>query len=408
MLKINRKDFPILKRKINGHDLVYLDNAATSQKPIQMVKALSDFYLNHNANIHRGIHTLSEEATTMYENARRNIANFIGAVSPEEIVFTKGTTESLNRVAIGWGLKNLHEGDVVLLTDIEHHSNLVPWQEEARIVGAKLAFVESNANGEITPEMFKSKLNELAGKVKVVALTHASNVLGTILNVKEISKLAHEAGAIVVVDGAQAVPSMIVNVQSLGCDFYAFSGHKMLGPTGVGVLWGKKELLEKMEPYEFGGGMIDVVTYENSTFAPLPDKFEAGTPNVADVIGLSAAIDYLKNLGMGNIRQHEIEITSYALKKLGQIKSLKILGPKDADERTGLVAFTLEGIHSHDIASVLNSEGIAVRSGHHCNMPLYKKLGIASSTRASFYIYNTKKDIDKLVDGLKKAIKLLS
>ncbi|EKE00132.1 MAG: hypothetical protein ACD_22C00088G0001, partial [uncultured bacterium] len=327
---------------------------------------------------------------------------------PEEIVFTKGTTESLNRVAIGWGLKNLHEGDVVLLTDIEHHSNLVPWQEEARIVGAKLAFVESNANGEITPEMFKSKLNELAGKVKVVALTHASNVLGTILNVKEISKLAHEAGAIVVVDGAQAVPSMIVNVQSLGCDFYAFSGHKMLGPTGVGVLWGKKELLEKMEPYEFGGGMIDVVTYENSTFAPLPDKFEAGTPNVADVIGLSAAIDYLKNLGMGNIRQHEIEITSYALKKLGQIKSLKILGPKDADERTGLVAFTLEGIHSHDIASVLNSEGIAVRSGHHCNMPLYKKLGIASSTRASFYIYNTKKDIDKLVDGLKKAIKLLS
>jgi cysteine desulfurase / selenocysteine lyase len=400
-----KKDFPILKRKIGVNDLVYLDNAATAQKPQAVIDALVDYYSNHNANVHRGLHTLSEEATEMYEEARKAVADFIGAAHPEEIIFTKGATESLNRVAIGWALKNLKKDDEIVVTDFEHHSNLIPWQEEARMIGAKVIVLDSDKNGEISLDDLKQKLS--GGKVKLVAIAHASNVLGTILPVKEISKLAHEHGALVCVDGAQAIPHLKVNVQSLGCDFYAFSGHKMLGPMGIGILWARKDLLEQMEPYEFGGGMIDVVSYTDATWAQMPEKFEAGTPGVADAIGLHAAIDYLKTIGMENIRQHEIDLNKYALEKLGDIKQVHILGPLDPQKRTGLVTFWVDKVHAHDVASVLNSMGVAVRSGHHCTMPLHKKLGLAATTRASYYLYNTKEDIDKLVEGVNKAIKIL-
>ncbi len=398
-------DFPILKRKLDDNKLVYLDNAATSQKPGQVIDAITDFYSNHNANVHRGIHTLSEEATEMYENARKRVADFIGASRPEEVIFTKGTTESLNRVAISWGLQNLKEGDVVLITDFEHHSNLIPWQEEARMVGAKVEYLESDQNGEISLEQFKEKLHD---RVKLISIVHASNVLGTILPVKEMCKLAREKNIKVCIDGAQAVPHMKVNVQSIGCDFYAFSGHKMLAPTGIGVLWAKKEILETLEPYEFGGGMISEVTYEKSTWAEIPEKFEAGTPNIEGAIGLGAAIDYLQNIGMDNIRNHEVELNKYALESLGKIKGVRIIGPLDPEKRTGLVSFTVEGVHSHDVAAVLNSIGVAVRSGHHCVMPFHKKLGLPATTRASWYLYNQKEDIDKLVEGINKAIEILS
>jgi len=402
-----RKDFPILKRKINGNPLVYFDNAATSQKPQQVIDSLSEYYSNHNANIHRGLHTLSEEATEMYEEAREKVARFIGARYPEEIIFTKGTTESLNRVAVSWALAKLKKDDLILLTDFEHHSNMIPWQEKAKVIGAKVDYFESDENGEITLAEVKKKFDIYAGKVRLISITHASNVLGTIVPVKEICKLAHEKNILVCVDGAQSIPHVKVNVQSLGCDFYAFSAHKMLGPMGVGVLWVRKELLEKMEPYEFGGGMIDEVTYEKATWSELPLKFEAGTPNVADVIGLGSAIDYLESIGMEKIREHEIELNKYALEKLTKISGLEIIGPKEAEKRTGLISFIMKNIHAHDIASVLNGYGIAVRSGHHCAMPYHVKHGFSATTRVSFYLYNTKEEIDKLEDALKKAVKIL-
>jgi cysteine desulfurase/selenocysteine lyase len=399
-----KQDFPILKRKINGSDLVYLDNAATSQKPKAVIDAISDYYSNHNANIHRGIHTLSEEATQLYESARKKVADFIGARHPEEIIFTKGTTESINRVAISWALANLHASDEILVTNLEHHSNLVPWQEEARQLGAKLTFVSVDENGELPLAKFKEAIT---AKTKLVAIAHASNVAGTILPVKEICKLAHAVGAVVCVDGAQAVPHMAVNVFDLGCDFYAFSGHKMLAPTGVGVLYVRKEILDKLEPYEFGGGMIDDVTMEKATWAEAPDKFEAGTPNIEGVIGLGMAIDYLKNIGMAEIRKHEISLNSYALSELEKIPEVKIVGPKDPEKRAGLMAFTVDGIHAHDMASVLNSMGVAVRSGYHCAIPLHKQLNITATTRASYYLYNDTSDVDKLIEGIHKALKLL-
>ena len=399
-----KKDFPILSRKMNGNDLVYLDNAATSQKPKQVIDAIVDYYSNHNANVHRGIHTLSEEATLLYEGARKKVVEFIGAAHSEEVIFTKSATESLNRVAISWGLANLKKGDVVLLTNFEHHSNLVPWQEEAKQVGAELDFINVGVDGEITKEEVKKKLTK---NVKLVAIAHASNVLGTIVPVKEICKIAHEVGALVSVDGAQAIPHMKVNVQSLGCDFYSFSAHKMLGPMGIGVLWARKEILEKLEPYEYGGGMIDTVGLHKSTWAEIPVKFEAGTPNVEGAVGLASAIDYLQKIGMGNIREHEIELNKYTLEKLGEIREVAIIGPQDPKRRTGLVSFTVKGIHSHDVAAVLNSMGIAVRSGHHCAMPLHKTLGIPSTIRASYYLYNSKEDTDKLVAGVKKAVEML-
>lgn len=399
-----KKDFPIFSRKVNGHELVYLDSAATSQKPQSVIDAISDYYSKHNANVHRGIHTLSEESTELYEASRKKVAKFIGASTPEEIIFTKGATESLNRVAISWGLQNLKKGDVVLLTDLEHHSNLVPWQEETKVAGAKIEFLKSDRNGEISLEQLKSRLSR---EVKLVSLAHSSNVLGTILPVKEMCKLAHGAGALVCVDGAQAVPHLLVNVQSLGCDFYAFSAHKMLGPTGIGVLWARKEILENLEPYEFGGGMINEVSYTKATWAKIPERFEAGTPNIADAIGFGAAIDYLESVGMENIRKHEVELNKYTFEALGKIEGLEILGPKEPGKRTGLVSFTVKGIHPHDIAAVLDQSGIAVRSGHHCAMPLHNKLGVSASTRASYYLYNSKEDIDKLAEGIKRAIQIL-
>ncbi|MCL5003966.1 MAG: cysteine desulfurase [Patescibacteria group bacterium] len=400
-----REDFPILKRKINGHDLVYLDNAATSQKPKAVIEAVADFYENHNANVHRGVHTLSEEATQMYEEARVRVAKFINARLPSEIIFVRNSTEALNLIVWSRGKAHLKKGDEILLSEMEHHSNLVPWQLLAKEVGAVLKFISFDENGELEISNLKS---QFSNRTKVVSVVHVSNSLGTINPIKEMTKLAHEVGAIVVVDAAQSVPHMKVDVQSLGCDFLAFSGHKMLGPMGIGVLYGRQELLEVMPPFLSGGDMIRSVTINDATWNEVPYKFEAGTPNVAGAVGLSAAIGYLANLGMDNVRQHEIKLTDYALKKLSVIPGLKVLGPLDAQKRGGVIAFTLKGTHPHDLASVLDGEGIAVRSGHHCTMPVHLRLGIPASTRASFYIYNTKEEVDKLVDGLEKAKRLLT
>lgn len=394
-----KKDFPILSRKINDAPLVYLDNAATSQKPDQVIDTISDFYKHHNANVHRGVHTLSEESTKMYEEARKMVADFIGAASAEEIIFTSGTTDSLNTVAFGWGLANLGHGDKVLVVESEHHSALVPWQVVCKMAGAELVSVGVNSDGELDLKEIEDKLSG----TKIISLSHASNVLGTVFPIKEISRLAKKAGALVCVDGAQAAPHFPVNIQSLGCDFYSFSGHKMLAPTGIGVLWIRKELQDKMNPFKFGGGMINEVSIQESTWATGPEKFEAGTPNVEGVIGLGAAINYLNRLGMENVRAHDLELTKYTLEALAKVPGLTILGPKNPENRTSLVSFTISGMHPHDIATILNNDGIAVRSGHHCAMPLHKKLAISASTRASFYIYNSTDDIDALVKGLERA-----
>ncbi|MFZ5424274.1 MAG: cysteine desulfurase [Patescibacteria group bacterium] len=402
-----KKDFPILSRKVGDYSLVYLDNAATSQKPVQVVEAISDYYLNHNANVHRGIHMLSEEATDMYEYSRTTVAQFINANKDSEVVFTSGTTEGLNLVAYGWGMLNVFEDDVILISGIEHHSNLVPWQQVAKAAKAKLEVIPFDITGTLLLEDIKNFLDLYENKVKAIVISHASNVLGTITPIKDIKKLVSNYNTKVIVDGAQAIPHMPVNVQNLGCDFYAFSGHKMLGPTGIGVLWGKQQLLEDMSPIKFGGGMIHEVAFTNSTWAKVPEKFEGGTPNIAGAVGLSAAIKYLNSVGIDNIREHEVLLTKYALEKLQGIEGLEILGPTDALKRTGLVAFTLKGIHAHDVAAVLNEQGVAVRSGHHCTMPLHTTLQIVASTRASYYLYNDKGDIDKLVSGILKAKEVL-
>ena len=400
-----RKDFPILGRKIGLNDLVYLDNTATTQKPLQVIDAIKDYYMEHNANVHRGIHTLSEEASEMYDNARKTVAHFINAVYPEEIIFTRGTTESLNTAAFSWGVPNLKKGDKILLTNFEHHSNLIPWQIVAKSTGAELKFVKTDEHGDVDMTEFKSALTP---NVKLVCIAHASNVLGTVTDIKEISKMAHAVGALICVDGAQAVPHMPVNVQSLGCDFYAFSGHKMLGPMGIGVLYVKKSLMGQMVPSQFGGGMIKEVSLTDASWAEAPEKFEAGTPDAAGAIGLAAAIEYLSAIGMDKVREHEIKLSKYMVEKLTAIEGIKILGPLDPEKRTGLVSFYSEKVHAHDIASVLNSSGIAVRSGHHCAMPLHKELGLPATVRASYYIYNDFSDIDKLAEGVKKALKMLS
>lgn len=397
-----RKDFPILARKIHGKKLVYLDNAATTQKPRQVIEAIKDYYENYNSNVHRAVHTLSGEATDAYDEAHEKAASFINAEGCEEIVFTKNTTESLNIVANHF-MRKLRKGDEILLTRMEHHSNLVPWQNAARITGAKIRYIGMTKSGELDMKQASSLIN---GKTRVVALTHASNVLGTINDIRAIAEMAHEKGAVVVVDGAQSVPNMPVDVKKLGCDFLAFSAHKMLGPTGIGALYGRKELLEKMEPLMFGGDMIKEVTYESASWNELPWKFEAGTPNVAGAIGFSAAIDYLKKIGMENVREHEIMLTKNAMKKLKALKGTEIYGPA-AEKRTGVVSFNMKGLHPHDISSILDQEGIAVRGGHHCAMPLMRLLGIQGSTRASFYIYNTKEEIDALIRALSKVRKML-
>ena len=400
-----KRDFPILLRKIGLNDLVYLDNAATSQKPVQVVEAVKDFYLEHNANVHRGIHSLSEEASVMYDDARKKVAHFINSIYPEEIIFTHGSTESLNMVAFSWGVPNLKKSDKILLTGFEHHSNLIPWQIVAKNTGAELKFVKTAPNGTVEMSEFK---NALTSDVRLVCVAHASNVLGTILDIREISKLAHAVGALVCVDGAQAVPHMSVNIQSLGCDFYAFSGHKMLAPMGIGVLYVKKGVMGQMIPSQFGGGMIKEVSLTEASWAEAPEKFEAGTPDVGGAVGLAAAIDYLLAIGMDKVREHEIELNKYAIEKLTSIEGIKIIGPSDPEKRTGLVSFYSEKVHAHDIASVLNSSGVAVRSGHHCAMPLHKEMGLPATVRASYYIYNDLSDIDKLAEGVEKALKILS
>jgi len=400
-----KKDFPILARKINGKDLVYLDNAATSQKPLQVINAISDYYKNHNSNVHRGIHTLSEEASDLYEKTRKNVSEFVGAVRPKELVFTSGATQSLNAIAFGWGLKNLNKDDVILVSDVEHHSNLVPWQVVAERTGAKL---ELFSLLDLEKGVQTSSLEEkISSRVRIVSVPHSSNVTGAIIPIREIVREAKKVGALVCVDGAQAAPHLKIDVKSLGCDFYVFSAHKMLGPTGVGALWAKKEILEEMDPTVFGGGMIKEVFEEKSTWADVPEKFEAGTPNIAGVVGFSAAIDYLNEIGMDEIRKHEVDCNAYAIKKLQSIENLEIIGSLEPEERTGLVSFVIKGIHAHDVAAVLNTEGVAVRSGHHCAMPLHAKLDIPASTRASYYIYNTREDIDKLVAGVSKSIEIL-
>ena len=397
-----RQDFPILKRLINGKPLVYLDNAATTQKPHQVIDALVDYYSNHNANIHRGIHTLAEEATAMYEEARKKIAKFIGAKSTKEIIFVRNSTEGINLVAYSWGRTFLKPGDEIILSESEHHSNLVPWQLLAQEKGVKLLFVPINEEG-LLDLGYLQKI--LTGKVKLVSLVHISNVLGIINPVSEIGKMAHEMGAKFLIDAAQSVPRMPIDVQDLNCDFLVASGHKMLGPTGIGFLYAKEELLEKMPPFLSGGDMIREVYLTHSEWNDLPYKFEAGTPNIADAIALGVGVDYLSILGMENVFEHEKLLTDYALEKLSEIKEVTIYGPKDSLNKTGVISFSIKGIHPHDVAQILDEEGIAIRSGFHCAMPLHQKLKLPATCRASFYIYNTKEEIDKLIIGIYKSIK---
>ncbi len=441
------KEFPILKRKINGHKLVYLDNASTTQKPRVVIEAISNFYKFHNANIHRGIHTLSQEATQMYEEVRDKVQKFLNAKSRDEIIFTSGATEAINLVVWTWGHENIHRGDEILLTEMEHHSNLVPWQVLAKKKGARLKVMplnlpplnlplimgEKKKRKQVSPppkgkgegrrgwSLDLRNLDKLITKrTKIVALTHVSNVLGTVNPVEKIVKAAHKKGAIVLIDGAQAGGHLKIDVRKLDCDFYVLSGHKMYGPTGVGVLYGRRELLEKMPPYQTGGHMIKQVTFKDTTWNDLPWKFEAGTAPIAEVIGLGAAVDFLSGFpsplagegsrvrGIKAIERHEFHLTTYALKKLKQIPDLAIYGPKDAKNRIGVISFNLKDVPPHDLASILDEQGIAIRTGHHCAMPLHEKLGLESTARISFAIYNTKEDFDKLIDGLNYARSVLS
>lgn len=393
-----RRDFPILATEVNGHPLVYLDNAATSQKPRQVIQALVDYYERDNANTDRSAHTLAARATDAYGHTRTRLAQFIGATSPDEVVFTRNTTEALNLVAYSWGQQNIAAGDVIILSQMEHHSNLVPWQRLAEAKGACLQFVPLTPAHEFDLEGFQQLLSP---RVKLVAVTHMSNVLGTITPVAEIARLAHAVGATVVVDGAQSVPHLPVDVQQLGCDFFALSAHKMLGPTGVGALWGRQALLEAMPPFLSGGSMIGEVGWTSATWAPLPKKFEAGTPNIADVIAFCAAIDYLDQLGMDAVRRHEQEVGRYALELLRQEHpELTLYGPTDMERRGAVVPFNVRNVHPHDVGQVLDDQGIAVRAGHHCARPLHRVLNAHASVRASFYIYNTREEAESLSRGL--------
>ena len=396
--RVLREDFPILQRRVRGgKSLVYLDSAATAQKPVEVIRALEEFYRQTNANIHRGVYELSEAATLAYDQARDKVARLINAPDPRTCIFVRNTTEAINLVAHSWGRANLGPGDIVVLTLLEHHSNIVPWQLVARERGVQLRYIDIDERGRLRLEQLDDAL--ATGRVKLVSLTHVSNALGTINPVTEIAERAHAAGALVLVDGAQGVPHLPVDVQALGADFYAFSGHKMLGPMGVGVLYGRRDLLESMPPFLGGGGMIRTVTLEESTWADLPAKFEAGTPSVADAVALGVAIDYLRRVGMLAIRHHEQELLRYALARLDEIPGVTLYGPVGED-RSGVISFTLGDVHPHDIAGVLDSEGIAIRAGHHCAQPLMRRLGVAATARVSFYLYNTDEDIDRLVEGL--------
>jgi cysteine desulfurase/selenocysteine lyase len=394
-----RADFPILTREVHpGKPLIYLDSGATSQKPVAVIESMDAFYRNSNANTHRGIHVLAEEATELYEQARLKIANFIGARSPREVVFTRNTTESINLVMHAWGRKLLNAGDLILLSEMEHHSNMVPWFMLAKEKGIRIEYIPMTTQGLLDMEKYQQLLKK---EPKLVSFTHMSNVLGTINPVKPMVEMAHRAGAMVLVDAAQSVPHFAVNVNFLEVDFLAFSAHKMCGPTGIGVLFGREALLEKMDPFLGGGDMIKKVTYEGFIPNEIPYKFEAGTQAIAETIGFGTAVDYLSQIGMDSIAEHEKEITCYALECLSNLKWVQVLGPS-LEYKGGVISFVVEGIHPHDVAQVLDSEGIAIRAGHHCAMPLHQKLGIPATSRASFYIYNTKQEVDGLVIALNK------
>ncbi|MEJ2203429.1 MAG: cysteine desulfurase [Gemmatimonadota bacterium] len=392
-----RRDFPALHQDVSGRPLVYLDSAATSQKPRAVLDVQEAYYLRDNANVHRGIHELSRRATVAYEDARAKVARWIGAADAAEVVWTRGTTEAINLVAHAWGMDNVGAGDEILLTVMEHHSNLVPWQLLARRTGAKLRYVELDDQGRLILDGLDSLLNE---RTRLVAVTHVSNALGTINPVRTITQAARGVGALVLVDGAQGVVHTDVDVQALGADFYAFSGHKMCGPTGIGALWARRELLESMEPYQGGGEMIHTVEREMSTWAEVPHKFEAGTPNIAGAVAMGAAVDYLAGIGMDRIMAHERSLTAYAMEQVGSVPGIRIYGPDSPDERSSVISFTLGDAHPHDISTILDSEGIAVRAGHHCAQLVMRHFGVAATARASLYLYNTADDIDRLVAGL--------
>jgi cysteine desulfurase/selenocysteine lyase len=394
-----RKDFPILKRTVRDNKpLVYLDNASTTQKPNQVIDAITDYYQNHNANIHRAVYALAEESTEAYETARDKIANFVNVKNRQEIIFVRGTTEAINLVAYAWGRSHVNEGDIIVTTEYEHHSNIVPWQLLTQEKRAKLEYIGMDDNGELNLDDLDKYL--ATGKVKLVTFSLMSNVLGTITDAKKIIEKCKAAGVLTLIDGAQAVPHMKVDLDTLGCDFFAFSGHKMLAPTGVGILWVRKSVLQTMNPFHGGGDMIREVHKYETTWNELPYKFEAGTPNIADVIGFGAAIDYLTKIGMDNVRQHEIELTKYAMEKFAKIPGLQIYGTKDIEKRGGVISFNFADVHPHDVADIIDKEGISLRSGHHCAQVLMERLNVAATSRASFYIYNTKEDVDALIDSL--------
>ena len=400
-----RGDFPILGRTVRGgKPLVYLDNASTTQKPNQVIDAIAGYYRNHNANTHRAVYALAEESTEAYESARDRVARFLNVGDRQEIIFVRGTTEAINLVAYAWGRDRVGEGDVIVTTEYEHHSNIVPWQLLARERGARLEYVEVDGGGELRLEQLDGYLE--TGRVRLAAFSLMSNVLGTITDAGRVISRCRRAGALTLVDGAQAVPHMGVDLRALGCDFFAFSGHKMLGPTGIGVLWVRKGVLQTMGPFHGGGDMIREVHRQEATWNDLPYKFEAGTPNIADVVGLGAAVDYLEGIGMDSVRRHEAELTRYALERLSAVRGLTVYGTRDLSKRGGVISFNFADVHPHDVAQIVDGEGVAIRSGHHCAQVLMEKMDVAATSRASFYVYNTRGDVDALVDSLNKVARL--
>ena len=394
-----RREFPTLEQSVNGRPLVYLDNAATSQKPRVVLDALRAYYENDNSNVHRGIHELSRRATVAYEESRAKVAGWVGAAEPSEIIWTRGTTEAINLVSTAWGLDNVGEGDEILISVLEHHSNIIPWQLLARRTGAVIKYIELDEQGRWILDELPRLLTD---RTKVVAISHVSNALGTVNPVKRVAAAAHEVGALVLVDGAQGAVHMKVDVQELGVDCYAFSGHKMCGPTGIGALWARRDLLDSMEPYQGGGEMIHFVGRDESSWATVPHKFEAGTPNIAGAIGMGTAIDFLSGVGMDAIAKHERELLKYALERMSAVDGIRIYGPQSPDEHSALISFTLGDAHPHDISTILDSEGIAVRAGHHCAQLAMQHFGISATARASIYLYNTESDIDRLIEGLEQ------
>jgi cysteine desulfurase/selenocysteine lyase len=395
-----RAQFPILSERVNGEPLVYLDSAATSQKPQSVIDAVSDFYRHDNANVHRGLYELSRRATERYEGARETVAKFLNARSQREVIWVRGTTEGINLVAWTWGWQNIGKGDEIILTMMEHHSNLVPWQLLAQRVGARLRFLDIDEEGRISLEQLGSLLNE---RSKLVALNHISNALGTINPIADVCRMAHAAGALVLVDGAQAAPHIPIDVQALDCDFYAISGHKMCGPMGIGALWARMELLEEMPPWHGGGEMIDIVHLERSTYAKVPHKFEAGTPDAAGAVGMAAAVEFLQGIGFDAIAGHEQELVRYGMDRLADVPGLRLFGPRDPEERIAVFSFELQGVHPHDIATVLDAQGVAIRAGHHCAQPLMRRLGVPATTRASCFLYTLPSELDRMIAGLDAA-----